>query len=56
MKTEPSEFEKFDAVVNKIISVPRAELLKREKEWKRKQARRKRARTSPASRVSSGKG
>jgi hypothetical protein len=51
-----SEFEKFDAVVQKIISVPRAELQRREKEWKRKQAKKKRAKISPASRVSSDKG
>ena len=52
-----SEFDKFDAVVRKVFSVPRAEILKREKEYqrKRKRIREKRARTLPASRASSGK-
>jgi hypothetical protein len=31
-----SEFDKFDAVVRKVFSVPRAEILKREKEYQRK--------------------
>jgi hypothetical protein len=52
MMKSDSEFEKFNAVLRKVISVPRAELLKREKEWKRKQARKKRAKISPASRAS----
>jgi len=47
-----TEIEKFNAVLRKVISVPRAELLKREKEWKRKQARKKLAKISPASRAS----
>ena len=50
---EPSDAQKFDAVVRKILSVPHDELKKREKEWKRKRARKKRAKTSPASRASS---
>jgi hypothetical protein len=52
-----AEFEKFDAVVGKVFSVPRAEILKREKEYqrKRKRIREKRAKASPASRASSGK-
>jgi len=51
------EFAKFDAVVAKVFSVPRAEILKREKEYqrKRKRAREKRTKTSPASRDSNGK-
>jgi hypothetical protein len=52
---EPLEAQKFDTVVRKILSVSREELQKREKEWKRKQARKKRARTSPASRASTAK-
>lgn len=43
---EPNhEFRKFDETVRKMIAVPRAELEKREKAWKRKrsQARKKRA-------------
>jgi hypothetical protein len=51
------EFENFDALVRKVFAVPREEIMKREKEYqrKRKLARRKRAKTSPASRVSNGK-
>jgi hypothetical protein len=49
------EFEKFDAVVRKVLTVSREEFNKREKEWKRKQARKKRAKTSPASRASASK-
>ena len=39
----PSEFEKFDAVMRKILTVSKEELKKREKEWKRKRAKKKRA-------------
>ncbi len=46
-----SEFEKFDATVRRILSVSREELDKREKAWKKQQARKKRAKTSPASRA-----
>ena len=55
--SEQTEAEKFDAVVRKVLSVPHDEIVKREKEWKRKrqQAKKKRAKTSPASRASSGK-
>ena len=47
---ETPELEKFNNVLQKILSVPREELMKREKEWKRKQARKKQARTAPYSR------
>jgi hypothetical protein len=50
-----SELEKFNDVLRKVMSVPREEILKREKEWQRKQAKKKRAKTSPASHVSAGK-
>ncbi len=53
-KTEqPSEFQKFDNVMRKILSVSHDELVKREKVWKRKRlrAKEKRAKTSPASRA-----
>ncbi len=40
MKSNP-EFEKFDAVMKKVMSVSHEELQKREKEWKRKRARKK---------------
>jgi len=54
---EKTEFEKFDAVARRVFSVPRAEMLKREKEYQRKRERirEKRAKTSPASRASNGK-
>lgn len=50
------EFQKFDTTMKKIISVSHEELQRREQEWKRKRARKKRAKTSPASRASSDKG
>jgi hypothetical protein len=50
-----SELEKFNATLRKILSVPREELVRREKEWKKEQARKKRARLSPASRASTAK-
>ena len=50
-----TQFQKFDGVVRKILSVSREELKKREKAWKKQQARKKRAKTSPASRVSTAK-
>jgi hypothetical protein len=34
-----SEFEKFDAIVGKLLSVPRKELQKREKQYQRKRKR-----------------
>jgi hypothetical protein len=57
MATNNSEFEKFDATVRKVLSVSHDELVRREKEWKRKRklAKKKRAKTSPASRASNGK-
>jgi len=51
-----ADFDKFDATVRKVLSVSHDELQKREKEWKRKRARKKRAKTSPASRASGSKG
>jgi hypothetical protein len=33
------EFTKFDAMVGKVFSVPRTEILKREKEYQRKRKR-----------------
>jgi hypothetical protein len=50
-----NEFEKFDATVRKVLSVSHDELKRREKAWQRKRARKKRAKTSPASRASSTK-
>jgi hypothetical protein len=52
MKTEA---EKFDAVVRTMLSVSHEEIKKRDKEWHRKRAQKKRAKTSPASRASGSK-
>jgi hypothetical protein len=51
----PTELEKFNAVLRKVLSVSREELLKRENDWKKEQARKKRARNSPAFRASTAK-
>ena len=52
-----AEFDKFDAIVRKVFSVPHEEIVKREKEYKRrrKAAKKKRTKTSPASHASNGK-
>ena len=51
-----SELDKFNTTLRKVLSVSREELQRREKEWKRNQARKKRANTSPAARASTAKG
>jgi hypothetical protein len=43
-KKIPSESEKFDAVMRKILSVSKDELKKREKSWRRKRERAKKKR------------
>jgi len=43
-KSEPTDFEKFDAAVRKILSVSHDELKRRERAWKRKRARKKASR------------
>jgi hypothetical protein len=53
--TTRSEADNFDAGVRKILSVSHDEIVKRDKEWHRKKAQKKRAKTSPASRVSGAK-
>lgn len=48
MKTNngnPSEFEKFDAVVGKLLTVSHKELQKREKKYQKQRTRKKRAKT-----------
>jgi hypothetical protein len=40
----PSEAEKFDAVMRKILTVSKEELKKREKAWRRKRERAKKKR------------
>ncbi len=53
-----SEFDKFDTIVRKVFSVPHDEIVKREREYqrKRRRAKQKRAKMSPASRASGDKG
>ncbi len=50
------EFRRFDTTVRKVLSVSHDELVKREAEWKKQRqlAKKKRAKTSPASRASGG--
>ena len=51
MKTEhntPSEFEKFDAGVRKILSVSREELKRREEEWRKEHPKPERKQKSPS--------
>lgn len=56
MTTEhKSEFERFDTTVRKVLSVSHDELKRREEEWKRQRAEKKRAKTLPASRASTDK-
>ena len=45
MKPEPSEFEKFDTAMSKILSVSHEELLRREANWKKQRKRKKRAKS-----------
>jgi len=49
-----TEFQKFDAGMRAVLSVPREELKAREEQWKRERAGKKRAKpkaSSPASAV-----
>ena len=55
MTNEKSEAQKFDTVVRTLLSVSHEEIKKRDKEWHRKRAQKKRAKTSPASRASGSK-
>jgi hypothetical protein len=50
-----TEAEKFDLTVRTMLSVSHEEIQKRDKEWRRKRAAKKRAKTSPASRASDSK-
>ena len=54
-KGDQSESEKFDAVVRTLLSVSHEEIQKRDKEWRRKREKKKRAKISPASRASNSK-
>jgi hypothetical protein len=42
---EPSEAQKFDATVRKVLSVSHKEFQKREKAWRRKRERKKQAKS-----------
>lgn len=48
--TKNSEAEKFDVVVRTLLSVSHEEIQKRDKEWRRKRERKKRAKTSTGKR------
>jgi hypothetical protein len=50
-----TEAEKFDVVVRTLLFTSHEEIRKRDKEWRRKRAQKKRAKTSPASRASDSK-
>jgi len=41
MKKNGNEFERFETFVRQIVRVPKAEIVKREKEYKKKQAKKK---------------
>lgn len=45
---EPTEAQKFDTTVRKILSVSHKEIQRRDKEWHRKLAKKKRAKGAPA--------
>ena len=49
MKASESDFDKFDSVVGKLLSVSHKELQEREKKYKKQRKRKKRTRASPAS-------
>ena len=40
-RPKPSEFERFEALTKRVISVPKAEMERREKKYQRRQARRR---------------
>jgi U3 small nucleolar ribonucleoprotein component len=50
-----SEADKFNIVVRRLLSVSHEEIQKRDKEWRRKRAQKKRAKILPASRASGSK-
>ena len=52
---EKTEAAKFDEVVRTLLSVSHEEIKRRDGEWRRKRAEKKRAKTSPASRASKTK-
>ena len=46
MKNEPSEFQKFDTLVRKVLSVPHSEVQARMKDWKKRKERKRKKRGS----------
>lgn len=44
--TEPSDFERFDTAVNKLLSVSHDELKRREEKWKKRRKRKAARRTN----------
>jgi len=50
-KSERTDFDKFDAVMRKVLSVSREELKAREERWKQQRQKKRRAKISPASRA-----
>jgi hypothetical protein len=54
-RADMTDLDKFNAVLRKILSVPREELQRREAEWKQERARKKQAKISLASRASTSK-
>ncbi len=55
MERSRSEAERFDAVVRRLVSVSRKEIQKRDEEWHKRRAQKKRTKISPASRASTSK-
>lgn len=56
MGSSQSEAEKFDSVVRTMLSVSHEEIKRRDAEWRKKRAQKKRTKTSPVSvRASSSK-
>jgi hypothetical protein len=56
MGRNSTEMNAFNSALKQVLSVPADELRKREDEWKREKAQKKRkSRTSASGRVSSGK-
>ena len=45
MTKDNQEFDKFDGVMRKILTVSKTELQKREKQYQRKRSRKKRAKS-----------
>jgi hypothetical protein len=54
MKKHSSEFDRFDKVMDGLLSVPYKELQQKLEEEKQQKAEKKKRATSPASRVSDG--